>query len=83
MERLGSHRFIVRQEIRALIRQEQQATGDTAPQPDRKSITRMVEQLERADRLKRVILTLPMASNKGTKAVSPHWKSGGEMPSAL
>lgn len=85
VERLESHRFIIRHEIRNLIRKQPVAdgSGGAAPQPDSKSIVRMVEQLERAGKLKRVMLTLPVSRSQGTKAAEVLIKPDVEVTASL
>ena len=111
VDRLASHRYIIRQEIRALVMaekevrdQQQQVVTEPAgavapppaaaaaveptipvllailgsgrrPGPDRKSITRMVEALERAGQLKRLALTMPASR----KSVGDTKKVGSEV----
>lgn len=69
LDRLTSHRYVIRQEIRSLLRAPDAPDG-SGPIPgsrktgevDPKVITRMINKLERAGKLKRLWVAVPVAS---------------------
>lgn len=86
LDRLTSHRYVIRQEIRSLLRAPDAPDG-SGPIPgsrktgevDPKVITRMINKLERAGKLKRLWVAVPVASRAfgTTRQVGGPWGTWG------